>query len=64
MYPVLTLSEFRPDMYQAFMGNGHYTTTTYCMNNIQLHVFMCEISQKYSYDKIDTSTIFWHRAKV
>ena len=25
MYPVLTWSEFRADMHQAFMVNGHYT---------------------------------------
>ena len=25
MYTVLTWSEFRPNMYQAFMVNGHYT---------------------------------------
>ena len=38
MYPVLAWSEFRPNMHQALMVNGHYKTY---MND------MCETSQKY-----------------
>ena len=58
LYPVLTWSEFRPDMHQDFMIHSHMPN----MNNMQL--FVCEMSQQYnSYDKIGISTLFWHRVK-
>ena len=33
-YPVLTWKEFRSDMHQAFMVNGHYTKYESNINNI------------------------------
>ena len=60
MYPVMTWSEFTPDMGQVFTVNGHYAK---CEKHSVIHV--CDIKKIHNnYDKIDISTLFWNRTKV
>ena len=60
MYPVLRWSEFRPDMHQAFIVNGHYTKyeLAFSYSCVSYHKNTQQLWQK------GTSTLFWHRAKV
>ena len=51
MYPVLACSEFRPDMYQAFMVNGHYTKYE---KHAATCIYVCDITKLHnSYEKTD-----------